>query len=130
MKWLKVLLLFAVIVLAIGVIAIVYIMFSPQSSERVFYDFELTKSVYNFPDWNITLKANTDIPYKVYADQLYYGSQKVSEETWTQIKLNQGDSLTFNFKLNVHVASQENFTLYLWFEQNKYVEYELTLPEE
>ena len=126
-KFVWVLLAITIIVL---VVAVVYFAFWSVELEQVNYDLTLKSSIYAFPQWNITLTVNEATP-ELTGHTLVYRGQIISDEKYSTIPLEENDTLNLNFKFtNVKIASQENFTLTLWFATNQYMKYPLTLPEE
>jgi len=122
----------ALVIMACFIVAIIIIMcvaFLPRSEQlECSYDITVKESVYGFPWWNITLLMHEDIP-RILGVQLRYEEQWLKKHTIGMI-FERGDSLTLRFKFNIHIASSENFILYVYFEHNYFMRIDLILPEE
>jgi hypothetical protein len=119
------------IVMAVLILITICVTFLYPRKEYQEWSYNITaeKSVYSFPWWNITLLAHEDTP-KIVEIQLYYGEQQVLEKYTVGISMRDGDRLTVTNMFNVHIVSGEIFTMYLYFEHNDFMRFNLTLPVE
>jgi len=118
------------IVLSLLCIGIAYSIYSSTIEHReVPSSFTLVKSVYQYPSWNITLKQTSNFSVSLSRIKIVCGAQTLIEKKY-EINLDVGDTLTLNCFLVVHVAPQENFTLFLFFKDRTYMKINLGSPEE
>jgi len=117
------------VTIATATIVIAYTAISQRPVE-VFYAITVEDSVYQYPYWNITLRVKQEIPVELHIAQIYYKGIKIAEGTVKFTKLGEGDQLTLINTFNTDRASGENFTLFLWFDEHKYQQFALSLPEE
>jgi len=118
------------ITVCVAIFAVGYILSQSQGLEQVNYDVSVTKSMYHFPQWNVTLTFHQNISVPLYSAKLFHGGQLVTYADWKAIIFNKNDNLTFNYNMDVHIASGENFTIWLYFDSNKYMTLNLILPTE
>lgn len=115
----------SVIALAIiGGAIIVWVMELPR---EVHYNITVSKSVYKFPYWNMTLDFNVEDAVELVAVQLEYGEQMLKEQK-IGMDFYKGDSLTLAWYLDAHLSPFKPCKLYVYFPNNRYMTLNLEVP--
>lgn len=118
------------VTIATAAIVITYISLSQKRPTEVFYAITVESSVYHDPYWNITLRVKQEIPLELHSIEIYCKGVKVMEKIMDSITLKEGDGLVLTNIFKGYVTSGENFTLFLRFDEYKYQQFPLALPEE